>query len=254
MLAVGPRVDATPRVAATGADSDGQWVARLESEHVVARNAATRRDYPRDACVHQLFAAHVVARPAAVAVAAPDGALSYFDLEIRANQLANRLRSLGVGPEVLVGLCLERSAAQVVGALGILKSGGAYVALDPSYPAERLSFMLRDARVPVLVTSRAQAQRLDAGTATVIALDDPEGGLETESPIAPPTTVTAGNLAYVIYTSGSTGAPKGVMIEHGSLLNLVFWHRREFAVTASDRATLLPALRLTLRFGSSGRT
>jgi len=224
---------------ATGGSSGGQWLASVEREQAAGRNSGTRRDYPRDASVHQLFAAQVAAAPNALAVAGPDGRLTYGELDVRANQLAHRLQSLGVGSEVLVGLCLERSAALVTGALGILKSGGAYVALDPTYPAERLAFMLRDAQVRVLITDRAQAERLDAGSATVIALDDPAIGLDAESPIAPSSAVTAKDLAYVIYTSGSTGTPKGVMIEHDSLLNLVFWHRRAFAVTARDRATQL---------------
>jgi amino acid adenylation domain-containing protein len=215
----------------------GDFATEVECQQIAALNAATQRDYPRDACVHQLFAGEAAARPDLLAVAAADGSLSYGELDERTNRLANRLRALGIGPDTLVGLCLERSAALLTGALGILKSGGAYVALDPSYPAERLAFMLHDAQAPVLVTSRAQAARLDAGSATVIVLDDPANGLDSESAIAPTHRASVGDLAYVIYTSGSTGAPKGVMVEHRSLLNLIFWHRRAFAVTAADRAT-----------------
>lgn len=215
----------------------GEVANELERQQIAALNATTHRDYPRDASVHQLFAAEAAARPDLLAVAAGDGSLSYGELDERANRLANRLRGLGVGPDTLVGLCLERSAGLVTGALGILKSGGAYVALDPSYPAERLEFMLRDAQAPVLVTNRSRAARLDAGAAIVIVLDDPANGLESESAAAPAHRASVGDLAYVIYTSGSSGLPKGVMVEHRSLLNLVFWHRRAFAVTAADRAT-----------------
>lgn len=207
------------------------------TQTVNLHHAVTHRDYPRDACVHELFAAEAAARPDFLAVAASDGRLSYGELDERANRLANRLRALGVGRDTLVGLCIERSATLVTGALGILKSGGAYLAMDPSYPAERLAFMLRDAQAPVLVTNRTHAAHVAAGTATVIVLDDPASGLDSESAVAPPHAPSVDDLAYVIYTSGSTGAPKGVMVEHRSLLNLIFWHRRAFALTATDRAT-----------------
>ena len=214
-------------------------VIEVEGVEMAAHNARTRRDYPRDSCVHELFALQAAARPGALAVSEPGRSLSYGELDRRSNRLANRLRALGAGPEVLVGLCLERSAALVVGALGILKSGAAYVAMDPTYPAERLGFMVRDAQAAVLVTTRSQAARLETGAAKLVLVDDPADDLESESSAAPPAMVTATNLAYVIYTSGSTGTPKGVMVEHASLLNLVFWHRRSFALTASDRATQL---------------
>jgi amino acid adenylation domain-containing protein len=211
--------------------------AEVEMQQIAALNAATARDYPRGRLVHHLFAAQSTATPDALAVAAGDGSLSYSELDQRANRLAHRLQALGVGRDTLVGLCLERSAALVTGALGILKSGGAYVALDPSYPAERLAFMLHDAQAPVLVTSSSHAARLRTGSARVIMLDDPANGLNWESPAAPRQTGDPSDLAYVIYTSGSTGAPKGVMVEHRSLLNLVFWHRRAFTLAATDRAT-----------------
>src|SRR5207249_3394290 len=144
-----------------------------------------------------------------------------------------RLHALGVDREGLVGLCLERSAALVVGALGILKAGCAYVALDPTHPQERLGFMLRDSHAEVLVTNGRVAAQLDTVKVEVVALD----AERTEVDLGPPATPTAGDLAYVIYTSGSTGAPKGVLVEHASLRNLIFWHRRAFAITAADRGT-----------------
>ena len=187
--------------------------------------------------VHELFAAHAVARPDAIAVSAPDETLTYGQLERRANQLAHRLRALGVDSDRLVGLCVERSAGLVVGALGILKAGCAYVALDPSHPKERLGFMLRDSRAEVLVTGGAVAARLDTLEAAVVALDTGRAELDLEPTGAPAADHPAGDLAYVIYTSGSTGAPKGVLVEHASLRNLIFWHRRAFAITEADRAT-----------------
>jgi amino acid adenylation domain-containing protein len=187
--------------------------------------------------VDELFAAHAAARPYAIAVSGPDETLTYGQLERRANQLAHRLRALGVDSDRLVGLCMERSAGLVVGALGILKAGCAYVALDPSHPKERLGFMLRDSRAKVLVTGGPVAAQLDTIEAAVVALDTGRAELDLESTAAPVAGHAAGDLAYVIYTSGSTGAPKGVLVEHASLRNLIFWHRRAFAITEADRAT-----------------
>jgi amino acid adenylation domain-containing protein len=187
--------------------------------------------------VHQLFAAHAAAAPNAIAVSGPDETLTYGQLERRANQLAQRLRALGVDRDRPVGLCLERSAALVVGAVGILKAGCAYLALDPSHPQERLDFMLGDSGVDVLVTNGPVAGRLDTAQATLVALDADRADLELEPAVAPTVGDAAGDLAYVIYTSGSTGAPNGVLIEHASLCNLIFWHRHVFAVTEADRAT-----------------
>jgi amino acid adenylation domain-containing protein len=185
--------------------------------------------------VHELFAAHAAAQPNAIAVSGPDETLTYGQLERRANQLAHRLRALGVDRDRPVGLCLERSAALVVGAVGILKAGGAYVALDPSHPQERLGFMLRDSGADVLVSSGPVAAQLDTAEAAVVALDEGRPELDLEPTVAP--VAGAGDLAYVIYTSGSTGAPKGVLVEHASLRNLIVWHRRAFAITEADRGT-----------------
>jgi len=191
-----------------------------------------------DAFVPQLVAEQAAATPGATALVAGDRALTYRELDMWADRLAQRLRALGVGPDVLVGLCVERSIEMVVGALGILKAGGAYVPLDPAYPAERLAFMLNDARVSVLVTRRRIAARLPAGAWQVI---DPDADArlipDADARLIPDAPVAATRLAYVIYTSGSTGQPKGVRITHAGLLNLVSWHRRAFAVTAADRAT-----------------
>jgi amino acid adenylation domain-containing protein len=187
--------------------------------------------------VDELFAAHAAARPSAIAVSGPDETLTYGQLERRANQLAHRLRALGVDSDRLVGLCVERSAGLVVGALGILKAGCAYVALDPSHPKERLGFMLRDSRAKVLVTGGPVAAQLGTLGAAVVALDTGRAELDLEPTAAPAAGHAAGDLAYVIYTSGSTGAPKGVLVEHASLRNLIFWHRRAFAITEADRAT-----------------
>jgi amino acid adenylation domain-containing protein len=204
----------------------------VERQQLAAWNA-TLRTYPRDACVPQLVALQARLRPDTVALVDGDQRLSYRELNLRANRLAHHLRTLNVGPNVLVGLCAERSPDMVVGLLGILKAGGAYVPLDPSYPPDRLAFMIEDAQVPVLVTQQRLAARLAAGNTRLVYLDAPEQ-LPGDDP---PVSVPPSDLAYVIYTSGSTGRPKGVQITHDSLLNLVYWHQRAFTVTPDDRAT-----------------
>src|SRR6266487_519653 len=217
-----------PLISVNEANSTREW-------QQLALWNATQRDYPRHACVPQLVATQAALRPGAVALVERDRMLTYRELNRRANQLAHYLRSLGVGPNVLVGFCVERSLDMVVGLLGILKAGGAYVPLDPTYPSERLSFMLEDAKVPVLVTQ--QHLRLSTRGMRTICLDADAKILARQSEAEPFSTVTADDLVYVIYTSGSTGRPKGVQIAHKSLLNLIFWHQHTFAVTSSDRAT-----------------
>jgi amino acid adenylation domain-containing protein len=186
--------------------------------------------------VHALVAAQAARRPDAPAVAAPDGFLTYGELDRRATQLAHRLLAAGVSAEAPVGLLLPRSAALVVGALGILKAGAAYVALDPANPTERLQFMLRDSGANVVVTSTEIAETL-AHPGTVVTLDAGLRSLDDQSNEPVLSDGGLNRLAYVIYTSGSTGEPKGVLIEHASLLNLVSWHRRAFSLSEDDRGT-----------------
>ncbi len=178
--------------------------------------------------------------PGAVALAAGDRVLTYRELNERAARLAGRLGSAGVGADTIVGMCLESSFAMVVGALGILKVGGAYLPLDPAYPPERLSFMLEDSGARVLLTGRRSTCSLAATCSRhVIELD--EGGrlIGPASSALGRFEIGADDLAYIIYTSGSTGRPKGVEITHRSLANLVSWHQEEFAVTPADRASQL---------------
>jgi len=199
----------------------------------------TRRDYPRGTCIHQLFAAQAARTPDAVAIAFAGGELTYRELNRRANQVAHHLRRLGIGPEALVGICVERSPAMVVGLLGILKAGGAYVALDPAYPRERLQFMLEDAAAPVLLTEEHLAPALPVTDARVVRLDADWPAIAAERDDDPPALARPGNLAYLIYTSGSTGRPKGVAIEHRSAVTLLHWARETF--TDADIAGVLAA-------------
>lgn len=196
---------------------------------------------PRDQSLCELVAAHAVATPNAIAVVAGKESITYRELDRRANQLANYLITLGVGPETIVGLCLERSPQSVIGALAVLKAGGAYLPLDPAYPTERLLFMLNDAQPRVLLTRPDLAEKLSGGIWKVVTVAG-NREIESYSTDAPVKQVNPDNLAYVIYTSGSTGRPKGVEITHASLLNLVSWHRREFGVTRHDRASHLASV------------
>src|ERR1700686_2432558 len=202
-----------------------------------------RRTYPqRDRCVPHLVDARAKAAPDAPALISGTRTTSYEELNERANQLAHYLIALGVrpdSPDNLVGLCLDRSMPAVVCALAILKAGAAYLPLDPSYPAERLAFMLSDAQPRMLITRQEVAEQLPAGPWQVIAIDGDEAEITSQSTDCPITDITSEHLAYVIYTSGSTGQPKGVEITHASLMNLVSWHQSAFEVTTGDRASLL---------------
>ena len=191
-----------------------------ERHQILVEWNSTSADCPRDASIHELFAAQAARTPDAVAVVCGDERLTYAELDGRADHLAHRLRRLGVGPEALVGICVERSPEMVVGLLGILKAGGAYVPLDPAYPKERLAFMLADAGVAVLLTQERLLGRLPAHEAHVVCLDADWPAIAAE-PVTSPTRTTAGqSLAYVIYTSGSTGTPKGTLVTHANVVRL----------------------------------
>jgi amino acid adenylation domain-containing protein len=189
----------------------------------------TASEYPRNLCIHQLFEQEVARRPDAVAIRFADEQLTYRQVNERANQIAHRLRKLGVGPEVMVGTLLDRSLDLVVGLLGILKAGGAFVPLDPSYPMERLEFMAADIAAPVMLVQESVVQRLGfPGTSNPawlhgksLSLEQNRADIAQESVENPTNQTTADNLAYVMYTSGSTGQPKGVMVSHRAVVRLV---------------------------------
>ncbi|MBW4561039.1 MAG: amino acid adenylation domain-containing protein [Mojavia pulchra JT2-VF2] len=195
----------------------------------------TKKDYLYNKCFHQLFEAQVKQTPDAVAIVFEDKQLTYHELNIRANQLAHHLQQLGVVPDALVGICLERSLEMIVGLLGILKAGGAYLPLDPSYPQERLNLMLEDAKVSVLLTQQQFLERLGKVAVSVVCLDKDRKAIACQSQEDPRCCVTFDNLAYVIYTSGSTGKPKGVLIQHQGLANLAAAQIEVFNLQPSNR-------------------
>jgi amino acid adenylation domain-containing protein len=196
-------------------------LAEQEREQIVVEWNQTETEYPKQRCVHELFAEQATRRPDAVAVVYDNLKLSYRDLDQRTNQLAHYLRTIGVGAESLVGICMERSMQMIVGVLAILKAGGAYVPLDPSYPKERLDFMLRDAQARVVLSQEEFKELLPQSDVTVISLDSQWGAIARYSTEPVDSGINAQNLAYVIYTSGSTGIPKGVMVEHRAIVRLV---------------------------------
>jgi amino acid adenylation domain-containing protein len=182
----------------------------------------TKKNFPKLKCLHQVFEAQAEKTPDAVAVKFENQQLAYRELNARANRLARYLQQLGVGPDVLVGLCVERSLELVIGILGILKAGGAYLPLDPGYPRERLAFMLQDSGVQVLLTQERLLDRLPHDGAQTICLDRDWQLISQELDSNPDIPASSENLAYVIYTSGSTGQPKGVTVRHRGVIRLLF--------------------------------
>ncbi|KAB8320088.1 non-ribosomal peptide synthetase [Tolypothrix campylonemoides VB511288] len=195
----------------------------------------TQIEYVYDKCIHQLFEAQVELTPDAIAVVFQEQQLTYRELNNRANQLAHYLQTLGVKPEVLVGICVERSPEMIIGLLGILKAGGAYVPLDSAYPQERLAFMLSDSQVKVLLTTEKLAAKLPEYEAHIVYLDSNWKIISQETEENPVSGVKPENLAYAIYTSGSTGKPKGVLIAHQGLCNLAQAQIRTLDVQLNSR-------------------
>ena len=187
---------------------------------LVAWNA-TQAEYPRDTCIHKLFEEQAERAPDATALVFEDQRLTYRELNRRANQLAHHLRKLGVGPEVLVGICMERSLEMAVGLLGILKTGGAYVPLDPAYPKERLAFMVEDTGIAVLLAQQKMIPAIPTCSTKTLCLDTDWEAVAGEDDQTLPVLTTADTLAYVMYTSGSTGTPKGVEVLHRGVVRLV---------------------------------
>lgn len=197
-----------------------------EQDLLLVQRNATQAAHPINDCIHQLFEQQVEKTPQAVAVVYENKQLTYIELNQRANQLAHYLQSLGVKSDTPVGICLERSVEATVAILATLKAGGACVPLDPSYPPERLAFMLADTRATVILTQASLKSLLHGNFAhNLIVLDDDWEEIEENFDFNPPVEVQANNLAYIIYTSGSTGTPKGTLVPHRSLTNLIEHHQ-----------------------------
>ncbi|ACK67643.1 amino acid adenylation domain protein [Rippkaea orientalis PCC 8801] len=206
-----------------------------EKQQILGEWNDTKADYPKEKCIHQLFEEQVERTPDAVAVVYEDQQLTYLQLNQKANQLAHYLIKFGVKPDTLVGICVERSLEMVMGLLGILKAGGAYVPIDPNYPAERIEYMLKDSAVSILLTQERLVKELPETQAQMICLDKDWLTISQENPNNCLSQVNAKNLAYIIYTSGSTGNPKGVMIEHNSLVNFRTTAIEKYQFTVEDR-------------------
>ncbi|MDJ0557864.1 MAG: amino acid adenylation domain-containing protein, partial [Microcystis sp. M53599_WE4] len=207
----------------------------VEQQQLLFEWNNTQVDYPEYKCIHQLFEEQVKRTPDAVAVVCSQQQLTYNELNCRANQLAHYLQKLGVKPDELVGICLERSLDMIVGLLGILKAGGAYLPLDPDYPSERLQFAIADAQLSLLLTQEGLIDKLPEHQAPLILLDRFTEELNQNSQDNLTGVVTANNLANLIYTSGSTGKPKGVMVEHRGLFNLATAQIKTFNLQSNSR-------------------
>ncbi|MBC7924276.1 MAG: amino acid adenylation domain-containing protein, partial [Bryobacteraceae bacterium] len=212
-----------------------------EEQQLVAAWNSTQEIYPEYYRVHELIEAQAALTPETIAVVCEDQQISYEELNRRANQLANYLQGLGVGPEVLVGVCVERSVAMIVGLLGILKAGGAYLPLDPEYPRERLNYMTEDAAIKVLLTQQHLLSRIP-NCAQTVCLDTDWPEIERCAEYSPITELDGQNIVYVIYTSGSTGKPKGVMVTNGSLVNLCYGLKSAFADPFVKNTALITSL------------
>ncbi len=209
----------------------------------------TARAYPADQGIHELFAAQAARTPEALAVTYGSETLSYRELDRRANRLAHYLRELGVGPEVRVGFCLERSLELLVALLGVLKAGGAYVPLDRQYPPERLAYMLTDSAVPVLLVQERLAGLIPVPAGVqVICLDTAatQAALARQRDEAPASGVDAENLCYVIYTSGSTGRPKGVAMHHRGVCNYIAWGVEAYGAGEGNGAPVFTSMAVDL--------
>ena len=197
----------------------------------------TEVNYVEEKCIHELFESQVEQTPDSTAIVFEDKCLTYQNLNYRANQLANYLKKLGVGLDVLVGICVDRSLEMLVGLLGVLKAGGAYIPLDPAYPKERLAFTLKDSRISFLLTQQQLVQKLPTYKGQIVCLDAHWEAISQENRDNPDCKAKLSNLAYMIYTSGSTGNPKGVLITHHSLSN--FMQSMRFMPGLTDKDILL---------------
>jgi amino acid adenylation domain-containing protein len=196
---------------------------------------STQAEYPQQSYIHQLFVQQAKESPNALALVHNNQQLTYEELDSKTNQLANYLQQLGVGPDVLVGICMHRCPEMIIALLGILKAGGAYVPLDPSYPEKRLATMLDEIPIRVLLSQEKLADRIPANSATIVYVDGQRQAIASESTALPDSGVTVNNLAYVIFTSGSTGKAKAAAVYHRGWTNLLHWFVTEFAISSQDK-------------------
>lgn len=199
----------------------------------VFRTITDGENAEKQSVIHQLFSQQVKKTPDAVAVTFEDKKLTYRQLEEMSNQLAHYLRAKGVKEETLVPICVKRSLEMIVGILGIMKSGGAYVPIDPEYPQERIAYILNDAGAELIISDHYSQQKLRGNN--ILLLDEQWETIAAEKMTAPDTISASSNLAYVLYTSGSTGKPKGVMIEHRSLVHYIKVQSEFLGITSKDR-------------------
>ncbi|MBW4633662.1 MAG: amino acid adenylation domain-containing protein, partial [Iphinoe sp. HA4291-MV1] len=211
--------------------SDLAILSTNEQHQILVEWNNTLSEYSKDVCMHQLFEQQVEKTPAAVAVSFDSEQLTYRELNAKANQLAHHLRSLGVRPEVLVGICTQRSTQMLVGLLAVLKAGGAYVPVDPNYPTERLEYILADSQVSVVLTQQHLVSQLAIADADVVELEADWSHYNSSNPTSD---VLGENIAYAIYTSGSTGKPKGVQIRHSAVVNFLSSMSREPGLVSED--------------------
>ncbi|MHC5933218.1 non-ribosomal peptide synthetase [Nostoc sp.] len=230
----------------SGAIASFDILSPMEREQLLVELNNTKTAALQYQCIHHWFESQCDRTPDAVAVVCEDQRLTYSELNNRANQLAHHLRSQGVRPEVLVGICVERSLEMVVGVWGILKAGGAYLPLDPAYPKERLAFILEESCAPVLLTQQRLLSILPEHNAELLCLDSDWERIAQESTYNPISETTSENLAYVIYTSGSTGKPKGTLIPHRGLVNYLTWCTQAYTIEQGEGTTVHSTLAFDL--------
>jgi amino acid adenylation domain-containing protein len=225
--------------------SDLPLLGAEEQDRVLAQWNDTEAEYPRGRSLRDLFSDQAARAPGATALVWKGEEITYAEVERRSNQVGHRLRGLGVGPDTVVGLCLERSPELVIALLGILKAGGAYLPLDPKYPPERTGFMVEDAKSPVIVTQASLADGLAAGGAALLLMDGDRPEMDRLPYEKPEVATHPENLAFVIYTSGSTGRPKGVAMPNGALVNLIAW---QIAEAGADRVMQFSSISFDVSF------
>ena len=224
-------------------------VSPAERRQLLAEFNDARTGVPEGYCIQERFRQQVQRSPQNIAVVLENQRLTYAQLDSRANQLAHRLRDLGVGPEVPVAICMERSLEMIIGILGTLKAGGAYVPLDPGYPLDRIRYVLKDVHAPVMLTQESLSGRIAGLGVEIVCVDSDWGTIAQYDQETPAVDLTAADLAYVIYTSGSTGQPKGVMVEHRGLSNAIDWIIKTLKLSSSDRCLL----KTPITFDAAGR-